>query len=268
MLPALICGLVLSVVAPAHATEPILVSAAISLTDAVREVAKAYAAAGGGEVRFNLAASNALARQIVSGAPVDLFISADEVQMAYAVESGAIDRDTVVPLLRNRLAVVVPAGRRGEITDVQALTRARRVAIGDPAGVPVGVYARRYLQAAGVWTLLQPKLVPLPTARAVLAAATSGGVDAAMVYESDLAIARGVELGYVVNGPHAPEIVYPAGIVMRSGNKRAAGQFLSFLMGPEAQRIFERHRFCRAFLPSDEGPPASGPCASRDPGAE
>src|SRR5258708_23647774 len=60
--------------------KPITVSAAVSLTDALTAVAEAYARTGG-TVRFNFGASNMLARQIVSGAPVDLFISADEAHM-------------------------------------------------------------------------------------------------------------------------------------------------------------------------------------------
>ena len=70
------------------------VSAAISLTDSLEAVARAYNAAGGGAVRFNFAGSNTLARQLVNGAPADVFISADEAQMDVAERAGAIDRTT------------------------------------------------------------------------------------------------------------------------------------------------------------------------------
>ena len=88
MLPATFFAVLLAASSPARAPEPILVSAAISLTDALQEVRDAYAAAGGGPVQFNFAGSNVLARQIANGAPVDVFISADEAQMNYAQTSG------------------------------------------------------------------------------------------------------------------------------------------------------------------------------------
>ena len=242
------------------AREPaLLVSAAISLTDALREIEPAYRARGGGPLRFNFAASNVLARQIANGAPADLFISADQTQMDHAADRGAIA--VAIPLLKTRLAVVAPPGRGAAVPGVEALSRLRRIAIGDPAAVPAGVYAKQFLQKAGAWSALQPKLLPLANVRAALKAAQSGAVDAAIVYESDAAATPSVDLAFVISGPDAPEITYPAGIVKGSSNQVAAGRFLEFLRGQEAASIFERYRFCRVYLPSDEGPPSSGPCA-------
>ncbi|MCA1651561.1 MAG: molybdate ABC transporter permease subunit [Acidobacteria bacterium] len=90
--------------------EPITVSAAVSLTDALEEIGRAYESAGGGAVRLNFAGSNVLARQIANGAPVDLFISADEAQMDLADQAGAILAGTRIDLLGNQLAVVVSRG--------------------------------------------------------------------------------------------------------------------------------------------------------------
>ena len=220
---------------------PLLVSAAISLTDALEEIAAAYVRAGGGAIRFNFAGSNVLARQIANGAPSDLFISADEAQMHFARAAGAVGRPE--PLLGNRLAIVTPAAAH-RITGLDQLASARRIAIGDPAAVPAGVYARRYLESAGLWDRIQPQLVPLANVRSALAAAESGGVDAAIVYESDAAASKRVRLAFVVDERRAPAIIYPAAIVANSPNKQAAARFLAFLRGREAGAIFKRHRFC------------------------
>ena len=217
-----------------------LVSAAISLTDALIEVAQAYRQAGGADVRFNFAGSNVLARQIVNGAPSDLFISADQAQMDYAVSRGAVG--SPVPLLRNRLAVVTPAGKAASMPDVAALARARRIAIGDPAGVPAGVYARQYLERIGLWGALTPRLLPLANVRAALNAVEAGGADAGIVYESDAAASRRIDLAFVIEGPAAPDIVYPAAIVTRSANQASATRFLAFLRGPQAADIFRRYK--------------------------
>ncbi|HJR60019.1 MAG TPA: molybdate ABC transporter substrate-binding protein [Vicinamibacterales bacterium] len=234
-------ALVLSALHPAP--PPLVVSAAISLTDALRDIERAYTAAGGGPVRFNLAGSNVLARQVVNGAPADIFISADETQMNFAQARRAIDESTRFDLLTNRLAVVTPRRTGTAIADVQALLRARRIAVADPAAVPAGVYARQFLERSGVWPAVQDRLIPLANVRAALSAAESGGVDAAIVYESDAATSQAIDVGFIVTGAAAPRIVYPAAILKRTKNREAAVKFLAFLRGPEAGAIFRRYSF-------------------------
>jgi len=247
-------ALVLAALAPAP--PPLVVSAAISLTDALREIGKAYTAAGGGPVHFNLAGSNVLARQVVNGAPADIFISADETQMDFAQAQRAIDDATRFDLLTNRLAVVTPRGKGRSIADPQALLRARRIAVADPAAVPAGVYARRFLERRGLWQKVQDRLLPLANVRAALTAAESGGVDAAIVYESDAAASTAVDVAFVVTGADAPRIVYPAAIVARTKNREAAVKFLAFLRSREASEIFRRYSFSL---------PPAGPDGRRGP---
>jgi molybdate transport system substrate-binding protein len=227
----------------------IVVSAAISLSDALQEIDEAYRATGGGPVRFNFAASNVLARQIVNGAPVDVFISADQAQMDYAQRRGAIDGSTRRDLLANRLVIVTPRGRSAHVSNPQSLleNRIRRIAIGDPAAVPVGTYARAYLERAGIWEALQPKLLPLANARAVLGAAESGGADAAIVYQSDAHASRTTETVFTFAERDGPPIDYPIAIVARSRNRLMAERFVAFLRGNEAREIFGRFSF-RVFV--------------------
>jgi molybdate transport system substrate-binding protein len=220
------------------------VSAAISLTDALEEAGRLYRTSGGGDVRFNFAGSNVLARQILNGAPVDVFVSADMEQMRLVEAAGRVASGTRIELLRNHLAVVL-SGSAPSIWDVEGLTRPaiRRVALGDPDGVPAGVYARQYLQAAGVWDRISPKVVPVASVRAALTAAAAGHVDAAFVYRSDISSRGGARVAFVVSGPNAPAIVYPAAAVTGSRNAAAAARFLAFLRGPEARAIFNRYGF-------------------------
>lgn len=243
MLPATVFAVFLAALSPARAADPIIVSAAISLTDALQDVRAAYAAAGGGPVRFNFAGSNVLARQIANGAPVDVFISADEAQMNYAQERGAIDRSSRFDLLANRLAVVTERGHARDVPAAAALARVRRIAIGDPAAVPAGAYARHFLERAGLWKRVERRLIPLRNVRAALAAVESGAADAAVVYESDAAASSRVDLAFVVTGPAAPRIVYPAAIVSRSKKRQEAERFLTFLRSPKAAAIFRKYRF-------------------------
>lgn len=224
---------------------PLLVSAAISLSDALHAIERAYVEEGGGPVRFNFAGSNVLARQIVNGAPADLFISADDAQMDYAERAGAIDPATRRPVAGNRLAIVVPSDASAAMAGPRDLLapRIRRIAIGDPAAVPAGKYAKAYLESAGLWDALQPKLLPLANVRAALAAAESGGADAAIVYESDTTTSKSVTLALLVSDDATPPIRYPAAIVSKSRNRPAAERFLAYLRSPRAQGVFARFKF-------------------------
>ena len=224
---------------------PVVVSAAISLSGALEEIGKAYKAQTGVDLRFNFAASNVLARQIANGAPADIFISADESQMDYAQAQRAIDPASRVRLLGNRLVVVVPSGRTVNWTDARALLSAdvKRVAIGDPAGVPAGGYAKQYLEKIGIWHSLQPKLLPLANVRAALGAVESGGAEAGLVYASDARVTPRVQVALLIDGPGAPVIVYPAAITARSKARATAAKFLQYLRSPAATAIFARHGF-------------------------
>jgi molybdate transport system substrate-binding protein len=231
----------------APAEKRITVSAAVSLTDALGEVADAYSRTGRG-ARFNFGASNVLARQIVSGAPVDVFISADEAQMDVVAAAGLLKDGTRVPLLRNQLAVAVPSDRPrtftrfGEIADPAF----KRIAIGDPAGVPAGVYAKAYLQKEGLWPALEPRIVPTGSVRAALAAVEAGAADAAIVYRTDVRISPKATIAWLVSAADGPRIVYPGAIIKTTTAADEAQRFLDFLRSDVAVRIFERYGFSKA----------------------
>jgi molybdate transport system substrate-binding protein len=229
-----------------QAPAPVTVSAAISLNEALEEAAWAYAKAGGGPVRFNLAGSNVLARQIVSGAPVDLFISADEQQMDVVEKAGLVQPGSRVNLVANQLAVVADTDRAAFVREhfSRAAPEIKRLALGDPAAVPAGVYARQYLERQGLWKAYEPRVVPMSSVRAALAAVETGGADAAIVYVTDAAIARRSAIAFRVPIDQAPRIVYPAALISASND---AARFLTFLReSPEAAAIFARHGFLPA----------------------
>ncbi len=241
VLPVLLLG----AIAGAPRPDALNVSAAVSLGEALEQVAAAYGRSGGAPVRLNLGGSNALARQIISGAPCDVFVSADEAQMDAVARSGALAPGTRIDLLGNQLAIVAAPRLAPLITSPGALLDpvVRRIAIGEPAAVPAGVYARQYLERVGVWTAIAPKLVPTTSVRSALAAVDSGAADAAIVYLTDVKVARSARMALAITGADAPRIIYPAAIGAAARNKAEAARFLSFLRGPEAAAIFRAHGF-------------------------
>jgi molybdate transport system substrate-binding protein len=224
---------------------PITVSAAISLSDVLEDAASEFVRLGGGRVRFNFAGSNVLARQIVNGAPADVFISADQAQMDFAERAGAILPGSRRAVASNQLAVVALPDRAAQVREAfpRAASRIRRLAIGDPAAVPAGVYARQYLERQGLWAAYEPRIVPTGNVRSALAAVENGSVDAAIVYVTDARAPRHVHIVLKIPVEQAPSIAYAAAVVAASLNKEGAERFLTFLQSERGRAIFARFGF-------------------------
>lgn len=130
----------------------ITVFAAASLTNAMQDIATQYKKEKGVDVVSSFASSSTLARQIEAGAPADLFISADQKWMDYAVDKKAIDTASRQTLLGNSLVVVAPkASEQKDFTidsktNWTSLLNGGRLAVGDPEHVPAGIYAKEALQ--------------------------------------------------------------------------------------------------------------------------
>lgn len=241
-------ALLLAIAAATRQAPPsVTVSAAISLTDALTAAAEEYKSAGGGPVLFNFGGSNVLARQIVNGAPVDVFISADEAQMDLVARAGLVGEGTRVNLLTNLLAVVVPGDRPRTFSSIRDLLDPafKRIAIGDPDAVPAGVYAKAFLQREGLWDALRPRIVASTNVRAALTAVETGAADAGIVYRTDARTSTHSVVAWTVPPERGPHIVYPAAIIRGAARADEAARFLAFLRGTQADRIFTRFGFAR-----------------------
>src|SRR5690606_10208295 len=182
--------LALGLVSAGTAAETITVSAAASLGDAFKEIAREYEAQHPGDtVLLNVGASGTLLQQIKQGAPVDVFASADEATMDKAAEAGLIAPDSRHIFARNTLVLIQPANAHDRLNSLEALTTddVRRIAMGNPDSVPAGRYTRLALEAAGVWGTLQPRMILTQNVRQALDYVARGEVGAGFVYGSDVA---------------------------------------------------------------------------------
>ena len=236
----------------------VLVSAATSLSEAIGDVADAYERESGTRVLLNVAGSHLLATQIIEGAPVDLFVSADIAQMDRVAAVGRVRADQRVDLLSNQIVIVVPSDRSASISSVVDLDTAaiRRIALGDPDAVPAGIYARRYLESVGLWESLRHKVVPTRDVRAALTAVESGIVDAGVVYRTDAATSSEVVVAAVVPRDTGPAIVYPAAVATDAPNQIDAARFFDYLQGAEAGRLFAAAGFL-PLSPASQSPERS-----------
>jgi molybdate transport system substrate-binding protein len=236
-------SLLLLVAPPARAAEKVLVFAAASTTDALRDIGQAFTKETGHPVEFAFGASSDLARQALAGAPADVFLSADEARMEQVEKGGLLQPGTRRDVLANRLVVVVPVASKRTLAAPAELRGVKRLALADPAAVPAGVYAKVWLEKQGLWKELEARVVPALDVRAALAAVEAGRVDAGVVYATDATQSKRVRVAFSVPEGEGPRIVYPVAALTRGKAPEGARAFVRFLQGETARRAFERYGF-------------------------
>lgn len=225
----------------------LVISVAASLTDVAAELRPLFESSHPHiRLRFNFGSSGALQQQIARGAPVDVFISSAQEPMARLQEQGHVAPESVRRVAANRLVLIAPAsveaGSLNGWTGLNAET-VRAVAVGNPAHVPAGMYARQMLESLGLWGPLQPKFVFAEDVRQALQYVRIGAVDAGVVYTTDAAVVQGVKvIAEAPAGSHAP-IVYLLARMRSSRQPIQAEAFIEFLFTQEARAVFARHGF-------------------------
>jgi molybdate transport system substrate-binding protein len=225
----------------------ITVSAAASLGNAFKEAAQAFEAQHpGSKVLLNTAASGALLQQMAKGAPVDVFASADQETMDQAQAQGLVVAASRRDFARNTLLLVQPAGSQLVLRSLKDLTlpAVTRVAIGNPASVPVGRYAQDALEAAKLWPQVNAKAVNTLNVRQSLDYVARGEVDAGFVYATDAALVPGkVTVAFRV--PLQQSIRYPIATSASAANPGEASRFVAFILSPAGQAILARYGFLK-----------------------
>jgi len=246
-----LCVFVISIAAQARAqtlAEPVTVFAAASLKNALEDAAKPFTNTTGIAVRFSFAASSALARQIESGAPADVFASADVEWMDYLQQRTLIKAGTRVELLGNRLVFIAAADsplRDLAFTSgaIRQAAAGGRIVTGEVTSVPVGRYAKAALEKLGLWSDVQPLLAQVENVRAALAFVSRGEAPLGIVYETDAKADQKVKVVAVFPPASYPPIVYPFALTANSKANDYAQRFLTFLQAPQARSAFEAQGF-------------------------
>jgi molybdate transport system substrate-binding protein len=228
--------------------QELTVFAAASLTDAMKDISAQWAQAGHQPLRMSFGASSTLARQIEQGAPANLFASADQKWMDYLADKKLIVPETRKDLLGNDLVLIVAADKPQHVTigpnfDLVGLLGPNgRVATGDPAHVPVGIYAEQALKKLGMWDAVSPRLARTDDVRAALLLVERGEAPAGIVYATDAAVSKGVMVAGVFPASSHDPVSYPFAVVT-SGDTPEARALMTYLSGPEARAIFVKRGF-------------------------
>ena len=233
---------------PAQAQDKIVtVFAAASMKNALDDVAKAYTDSTKIKVTSSYAASSALAKQIESGAPADMFISADTDWMDYVAKKELIKAGTRVDLLGNKIVLIAPKDSKTDKVDIKqgfdlaGLVGDSKIVTGDVAAVPVGKYAKAALEKLGAWDKAAPKFAMAENVRAALTLVSRGEAAYGIVYQTDAAVEPGVKIVGTFPADSHPPITYPVALLKDA--KADSQSLLDFLRTPAAKTVFEKYGF-------------------------
>ena len=242
--PALAAVLALSA-APVAADE-VMVFAATSLKNALDTIAADYEAATGNSVTISYAGANALAKQIIGGAPADIFISAAVNWMDAVETEGLVVEGTRKDLLGNTLVLVAhgPAApvEIGPGFDLKGLLGDGRLAMAMVDAVPAGQYGKAALQSLDVWSAVEPLVAQTETVRSALGLVASGEAPYGIVYATDAASDPRVTVVGTFPETSHPPILYPAAL-LTGATDPADRAFLDLLSGAAADAVFAGHGF-------------------------
>ena len=195
-----------------------VVFAAASLKTALDAVAADFQAETGHSVVISYGGSNALAKQIIEGAPADIFLSAavnwmDEVEKAGLVEGG-----TRADLLGNTLVLVAHGKGAAPVEigpglDLAALLGDGKLSMAMVDAVPAGQYGKAALMSLGQWAAVEGSVAQSENVRAALALVAAGEAPYGIVYATDAAADDNVTVvGTFPAGSHPP-ITYPGALL-------------------------------------------------------
>lgn len=218
----------------------LVVHAAASLTDAFGDVQQAFTEQHPDvTVTYNFAGSQQLAQQLTSGAPGDVFASANQRQMDVVTEAGLLEGESR-PFIGNVLAIAVEPGNPLGIQALADLARPDVTVVLAAEEVPAGQYAKEALDSAGV----QVTPASLETdVRAVLQRVALGEADAGIVYTSDVTAAeQDVEAVTIPDDQNVPA-TYPIATLADAPNPDAAAAFVDFVLSGDGQEILVEYGF-------------------------
>ena len=118
----------------------------------------------------------------------------------------------------------------------------QKVAIGNPASVPVGNYSKQALEAASLWDAVSAKAINTQNVRQSLDYVARGEVDAGFVYGTDAKVMKDkVRISFEV--PTQTPILYPIAWTAQTANTAEARRFINYLHSAAGQAVLARHGF-------------------------
>jgi molybdate transport system substrate-binding protein len=242
-------GLSLGLVQPVNAQTPPTIAAAADLKFALEDIAGKYKADTGQDLKIAYGSSGNFTRQIIEGAPFDLFFSADEAFVFQLADAGKT-ADRGVLYAEGRIVLFAPKGSTLKVDDAFKDLRAaladgrlQKFAIANPEHAPYGKAASQALKNQGLWDSIEPKLVlgenVAQTAQFASSGSTQGGI-----FAYALALSPAVSaLGDYVLIPAEWHDPLRQRIVLMTTASDTAKAFYAYIQTPASRAIFRKYGF-------------------------
>jgi molybdate transport system substrate-binding protein len=236
-----------SVAASVAVAANVTVFAAASLKEAMDQQARQFQAGTGNKIVVSYGASNALAKQIESGAPADVFVCADVDWMDYVEQRRLVALGTRVNLLRNTLVLIAPSSSTTALRIAPRFALAselgnERLAMANPDSVPAGKYAKAALEHLGVWASVERRIARTDNVRSALALVSRGEAPFGIVYRTDAIADERVRIVDTFPAETHPPIVYPIALLADSESP-AARSLVDYLRSAGARATWEHYGF-------------------------
>jgi molybdate transport system substrate-binding protein len=223
--------------------DTVFIFAAASTTDALNEIRDSFRDKHRVTIRTNYAATPTLAQQIVNGAAADVFVSASSKWVETLANQNLVAerRD----MLGNELVLIVPIGTTKRLEKLEGLLEdeVKHVALGDPESVPAGIYAKQALTKLDLWERLKSKVVSGADVRQALSFVETGAAEAGIVYATDAAVSKRVEITARIDPGLSDPIRYPVILLRNGADNPTARQFYDYLASEEASTVFRKFGF-------------------------
>lgn len=239
-------SLLILIPAVSFAADKVTVFAAASTTNMINEVLDIYNKKGGNAVG-SYASSGALVKQILSGAPAGIFISANQEWMDKLEKENAVENGTRQNLVGNKLVLITNAKNNIKVdfnkkVNFTSILKSEKLVIGAPESVPAGQYAKQAFTKMGYWDSLQKYIVTTANVRDALAFVSRGEALLGVVFGTDAVADKNVTVVAEFPGSSHDEISYPIAIVKDNSNKEVK-KLYDFLISGEAKKIYEKYGF-------------------------
>ncbi|GAB3797855.1 molybdate ABC transporter substrate-binding protein [Virgibacillus kimchii] len=231
---------------PSTEEKELFISAATSLSDVMHDIVDAFEEANPYiHVTLNFGGSGTLSQQIQQGAPVDVFLSADQIQMDLLGDQELILSETRTDFAENRLVVIGEKDNTMKIDSLADLPMLdiNNIAIGNPDSVPAGNYAREALMAVNVWEDVSEQFIFAKDVRQAVTYVESGNTDIGFVYYTEAVKSEETEILLNIDNSMHGAISYPAAVMTNSTSRIEAEDFIAFLTSETAKEIFHTHGF-------------------------
>ncbi|WP_371828392.1 molybdate ABC transporter substrate-binding protein [Rhodococcoides fascians] len=193
----------------------------------------------GTSVEFSFAGSSDLAAQLISGAPADVFASADTKNMTATVDENLV-AGSPVDFASNTLTIVTAPGNPNRIASFADLANPDVLTVICAPQVPCGAATAAVETATGT---LVPAVSEESSVTDVLGKVTSGQADAGLVYVTDAAGAGAAVTTVPFEESSEAVNTYPIATLRGSGNPDTARAFTEFVTGPDGRDVLGRAGF-------------------------